>query len=88
MENRNDNTVSEQDMAAGMTPEVTGIEDAFARLGTILSRMDEEGVSLEESFRLYEQGMKLIKYCNETIDTVEKKVRVLSAGGEQDEFSV
>lgn len=88
MENRNDNTVSGQDMAAGMTPEVTGIEDAFARLGTILSRMDEEGVSLEESFRLYEQGMKLIKYCNETIDTVEKKVRVLSAGGEQDEFSV
>ena len=88
VENRNENTVSGQDMAAGMTPEVTGIEDAFARLNMILSKMDEEGVSLEESFRLYEQGMKLIRYCNETIDTVEKKVRVLSAGGEQDEFSV
>ena len=88
MENRNENTVSGQDMAAGMTPEVTGIEDVFARLNMILSKMDEDGVSLEESFRLYEQGMKLIRYCNETIDTVEKKVRVLSAGGEQDEFSV
>ena len=88
MENRNENTVSGKDMAAGMTPEVTGIEDAFERLNMILSKMDEEGVSLEESFRLYEQGMKLIRYCNETIDTVEKKVRVLSAGGEQDEFSV
>lgn len=88
MENRNENTVSGQDIAAGAAPEVTGIEDAFARLNAILSKMDEEGVSLEESFRLYEQGMKLIRYCNETIDTVEKKVRVLSAGGEQDEFSV
>lgn len=65
---------------------VTGIEDAFARLEGILAKMDEEGVALEESFRLYEQGMKLIKYCNETIDTVEKKVKVLSAEGETDEF--
>ena len=48
--------------------------------------MDDEGVSLEESFLLYEQGMKLVRYCNETIDTVEKKVRVLSAEGETDEF--
>ena len=88
MEKRNDSNVSGQDVAAGAAPEVTGIEDAFERLNMILSKMDEEGVSLEESFRLYEQGMKLIRYCNETIDTVEKKVRVLSAGGEQDEFSV
>ena len=74
--------------AADTMQDVTGIEDAFERLNGILSKMDEEGVSLEESFRLYEQGMKLIKFCNETIDTVEKKVRVLSAGGDTDEFSV
>lgn len=88
MENMIDNTVSRQEMAAGTEPEVTGIEDAFERLGSILAKMDEEGVPLEESFRLYEKGMKLIRYCNETIDTVEKKVRVLSAGGDTDEFSV
>ena len=66
--------------------EVKGIEEAFEMLDRILARMDEEGVTLEESFRCYEQGMKLIKYCNETIDTVEKKVQVLSAEGETDEF--
>ena len=55
-------------------------------LDRILARMDEEGVTLEESFKCYEQGMKLIKYCSETIDTVEKKVQVLSAEGETDEF--
>ena len=66
--------------------EVKGIEEAFAMLDRILAKMDEEGVTLEESFKCYEQGMKLIKYCNETIDTVEKKVQVLSAGGETDEF--
>ena len=66
--------------------QVSGIEEAFEKLREILGKMDAEGVSLEESFRCYEQGMKLIRYCNETIDTVEKKVRVLSAEGETDAF--
>jgi exodeoxyribonuclease VII small subunit len=66
--------------------EVNSIEEAFEMLGEILARMDEPGVTLEESFSYYEQGMKLIRYCNETIDTVEKKVQVLSAEGETDEF--
>lgn len=79
------NVENTNDKKAG-TPEVTGIEDAFTKLREILGKMDDEGVSLEESFRLYEQGMKLVRYCNETIDTVEKKVRVLSAEGETDEF--
>ena len=67
-------------------PEVKGIEEAFERLQESLSRMDDEGVSLEESFKCYEKGMKLIKYCNDTIDAVEKKVKVLSAEGKTDEF--
>ncbi len=65
---------------------ISSIEEAFAKLQEILSRMDEEGVTLEESFKCYEDGMKLIRYCNETIDTVEKKVQILSAEGETDEF--
>ena len=66
--------------------EVKSIEEAFEMLGNILAKMDEPGVTLEESFSCYEQGMKLIRYCNGTIDTVEKKVQVLSAEGETDEF--
>ena len=65
---------------------INSIEEAFAKLQEILSKMDEEGVTLEESFGCYEDGMKLIRYCNETIDTVEKKVQSLSAEGETDEF--
>lgn len=80
-----DNTVTNTSENASV-PEVKGIEEAFAMLDQILAKMDEEGVTLEESFRCYEHGMKLIKYCNETIDAVEKKVQVLSAEGETDEF--
>ncbi len=66
--------------------QVKGIEDAFLKLQEILSRMDDEEVSLEESFQCYEKGMKLIRYCNDTIDAVEKKVKILSAEGRTDEF--
>ena len=62
------------------------IYEAFEELQELLSRMDEEGVSLEESFKCYERGMKLIRYCNDTIDKVEKKVMILSAEGKADEF--
>lgn len=34
-------------------------------------------LSLEDSFKKYEEGMKLIKKCTETIDKVEKKLIVV-----------
>lgn len=74
------------DTEADAISEGLSVEDAFAQLQEILDRMDAEGVSLEESFRCYERGMKLIRYCNDTIDRVEKKVRVLSAEGGSDEL--
>lgn len=62
------------------------IEEAFAELQTLLDTMSADDVSLEESFACYERGMKLVRYCNETIDRVEKKVQVLSAQGEAEDF--
>jgi exodeoxyribonuclease VII small subunit len=43
-------------------------------------------VSLEDSFKLYKEGMKLIKFCNDKIDKVEKQVLKLNENGELDEF--
>jgi len=41
---------------------------------------------LEESFLAYQEGMKLLKQCNDTIDKVEKQVLALNKDGELDEF--
>ena len=48
--------------------------------------MEEEDVSLEESFDCYEQGMKLLRACNDKIDLVEQKVLKLSEDGSLEEF--
>jgi len=55
-----------------------GIEENFSRLDEILEKLESEDTTLEESFRLYEEGMELVKACGASIDRVEKKLRILS----------
>lgn len=33
--------------------------------------------TLEETFTLYEEGLKLVRHCHETVDTMEKKLMIL-----------
>lgn len=63
------------------------IEESFQTLEELLAKLESEDVGLNESFALYEQGMELLKKCDEAIDQVEKKVMVLRETGECDEFS-
>lgn len=62
------------------------LEELFETLEEVVQRLEGTDVNLEESFRLYNEGMQLLKKCNETIDTVEKKVLVLDENGETHEF--
>lgn len=62
------------------------LEEQFQSLEKIVNRLEREEISLEESFQLYHRGMELLKKCNDTIDTVEKKVLMLDENGETYEF--
>ena len=58
------------------------VEEAFAALEQIVQKMEEDGISLEDSFSCYETGIRLVRYCSERIDRVEKKVQMLRGEGE------
>lgn len=60
------------------------VEEGFGVLEETLRRLSDEDISLEDSFKEFEKGMKVLKSVNEKIDRVEKKVRVISEGGEYD----
>lgn len=62
------------------------LEEAFDKIEGILEALESDEITLEESFRRYEEGMKLLRQCNTTIDKVEKKVLKLNENGELDEF--
>lgn len=54
------------------------IEETLMELENILDILENGDVSLEESFRYYEAGMKLVQTCSSRIDKVEKQIQVLS----------
>lgn len=62
------------------------LEENFERLESLIERLSDEEVSLEDAFRAYSEGMTLLKECNDQIDQVEKKVLVLSRQGTLEEL--
>lgn len=62
------------------------LEESFEKLDVMLEKLEDRELPLEESFRLYQQGMELLKQCNEKIDTVEKKILIMNGDGGLDEF--
>ncbi len=60
------------------------IEENLARLDEIISKLDNKDTSLEDAFKEYESGIKLVKECNDAIDKVEKDVIMLNGGEDSD----
>ena len=50
------------------------IEEELVGLEKMIRQLESQEISLEESFQLYEQGMKLVREINTRIDTVEAQV--------------
>jgi len=57
-----------------------GIEDNFKELENVISELENEELTLEESFAKYEKGMKLLEVCNSELDKFEKKLIILKEG--------
>ena len=66
--------------------EEISLEEAFEQIEEVISHLETEEITLEQSFQEYNRGMKLLKHCNETIDRVEKKVLQINEDGGLDEF--
>ena len=63
------------------------LEQSLEKLEQIIGNLENGDVSLEDSFKLYNEGMKLIQNCNQQLDKVEKKIVVLNQKeGDEDEF--
>lgn len=62
-------------------------EEAMKRLDEITEELSLEGVSLDRSLALYEEGVKLARVCNEKLEDTERKIKMLqiSQNGEVSE---
>ena len=62
-------------------------ENAMERLEKITQELSREGITLEESLALYEEGVSLARVCNKKLDETERKIKILqvSQDGEIEE---
>ncbi len=54
-------------------------EKAFKDLETIVQRLEAEELPLDESLRLFEQGISLSRFCHQRLEEVEKKIELILA---------
>jgi exodeoxyribonuclease VII small subunit len=52
-------------------------ETALEELEQVVEQLDSGELSLEDALAAFEKGVGLVKYCNEKLNDVEKKVELL-----------
>ena len=55
-------------------------EEAMTRLEKIVSQLENETLSLDDSLKLFEEGTELARFCNKTLDEAELKITKLTTG--------
>ena len=54
-------------------------EKAFQQLEKIVQRLESEELPLDESLQLFEEGIRLSRFCNQKLEEVEKKIETILA---------
>ncbi len=52
-------------------------EDALARLETIVAELEKGDLPLDDSLKIFEEGIKLSKTCLKMLDDAERKVQIM-----------
>ena len=70
--------------------EALSYEVAVARLEEIVRKLEQsrEGIGLEESMKLYEEGVSLVRRCYRELDDAEQRVKVLQQTQDGDIYAV
>jgi len=59
------------------TKEEAGFEQSMARLAKIVEQLEKGDLPLEESLKLFEEGVKLSRAAQERLDAAQQKVEKL-----------
>ncbi|HHZ70656.1 MAG TPA: exodeoxyribonuclease VII small subunit [Methylococcaceae bacterium] len=56
---------------------ITQFEETLAALETLVEQLEKGDLSLEESLKSFEQGVKLTRACQTALQEAEQKVQIL-----------
>ena len=56
-------------------------ETAMARLEQIVNLLEGGKVTLDESLKLYEEGVSLVRLCSDSLDKAEQRIKTVRLDG-------
>ena len=62
------------------------LETNLKELESIVSKMEQGDMAIEDSIKSYEKGMLLLKLCQDSLKEIEQKVLVLSSENTLEHF--
>jgi len=60
-----------------MEPKVKDFESALKSLEEIVAQLEGGDMTLDRALELFEEGVKVSRYCNSKLEEAERKVEVL-----------
>ena len=61
-----------------MATKAKNFEESIERLEEIVRLLETGEAGLDESIKLYSEGIKLVGECNKKLDDTEKKIKLLT----------
>ncbi len=61
---------------------IKDFETALAELDTLVKKLEEGDLSLEQSLALYERGVLLSRFCHARLEEAERRIEILTERGD------
>lgn len=61
---------------------IKDFESASAELETIVKKMEDGDLTLEQAMALYERGVQLSRFCHGKLEEAERRLEILNERGE------
>ena len=60
---------------------IIDFESSLKKLGSIVEKLEDENINLEDSVKSFEEGMNLVKKCQKQLQEAELKIKTLLDDG-------
>src|SRR5437763_16892937 len=61
---------------------IKDFEAAIAELESIVKKLEEGDLALEQSLALYERGVQLSRFCHARLEDAERRIEIINERGE------
>jgi exodeoxyribonuclease VII small subunit len=70
-----------------MDPTIKDFEAALAELDSIVKKLEDGDIPLEQSLQLFERGVQLSRFCHARLEEAEKRIEILNERGQLQDAS-